>query len=166
MTKRSTRVHLGCGKKLLPGYVNCDVAPSGSADVLFTLLDRYGRSRTTPRARSWLSTSGSTSTSWDHPHIAAEILRILKPGGHLVLEMPDLFKSCRNLLNGETEQNSYWGIYADPSYKDPYQMHKSGWWPDKISKFLREAGFKRVVCGDPQHKGKRVIRDFRTEAWK
>lgn len=165
------KIHLGCGGKILQGYVNCDVAPfaGGKPDKLFDLLD------------SWPFQDGSADEvlavhvwehfyEWDHPHITREAWRALKPGGKFILEMPDLIKACRNFvknpsMEGRAAMMGYWGIYSDPSYECEYQAHKSGWWPKKLTDWLVERGFS-VVIMPPQHKGKKVERDMRCEATK
>lgn len=155
---------------MLPGYVNCDVAAcfGGRPDVEFDMLDER-----------WPFEDGVADEIlavhvWEHfyechhPHIAAECLRILKPKGTLVLEMPNLILACRNFLeNPRNEQYGYWGIYGDPQFStDPHQMHKGGWWPEKLEAFLKGVGFAGASSGPPQHKGKKKRRDFRCVAWK
>lgn len=163
------KIHLGCGKKLLPGYVNCDVAPFGAKpDIQFDLLDQRWPFDDECADEILAVHVWEHFYECDHPHLASECRRVLKPGGLLVLEMPNLQLAARNFVNDpENEQYGYWGIYGDPKYStDPHMMHKGGWWPAKLEAFLNQHGFSGATSGPPEHKGRKVRRDFRCVAWK
>jgi SAM-dependent methyltransferase len=87
---------------------------------------------------------------WEAEAVIAEWRRLLKPGGELVMELPNLIKCCRNAIdpviqNGKhPDRMSMWGIYGDPSERDPYMGHHWGWSPESITKFLSEHGFGKI----------------------
>ena len=98
--------------------------------------------------------------------------RLLKPGGILVLEMPDFMKCCRNIADGvrshkHPDQLGMWGVFGDPRSRDPFMMHKWAWWFDSLKPVVEAAGFIKIVEQETRfHGAGRGIRDFRLEAIK
>jgi predicted SAM-dependent methyltransferase len=100
--------------------------------------------------------------------VLAEWKRVLKPGGLLVLELPDLFKCCKNFLAdmGDNPRNSLWGMFGDSKHTDPLMLHKWGYTPETLGKILKQAGFVKVRQANPQFHARRLNRDMRLEARK
>jgi predicted SAM-dependent methyltransferase len=92
MNSQFKKLHLGCGKKILPGFCHIDVLeydhidyqsdvrdlafiPENSAELIYCshVLEHFGR--------------------WEVPAILAEWFRITAPGGILRLAVPD-FAAC------------------------------------------------------------------------
>jgi predicted SAM-dependent methyltransferase len=154
------RLNLGAGEKRPAGYLNvgleeghdirCDLraipVPDGFADEAMAIhvLEHFDR--------------------WDVPAVLLEWKRILKPGGLLVLELPDLLKCCRNVLRGDPEQEGMLGLFGDPAHREPLMMHRWGWHPETLRKELRRAGFVKVRERAPVFHGRRTWRDMRFEA--
>jgi predicted SAM-dependent methyltransferase len=108
---------------------------------------------------------------WECDEVIIEWRRILRPGGLLVLEMPDLMKFCRNVLSGaegrHPGQLGMWGMYGDPRTKDPLMVHHWGWTYKTMRSFLKEHGFDRIAEDITQwHPMGRATRDFRVTARK
>src|SRR5690606_36093583 len=117
------KVNVCSGRHVLPGWVNVDVVvsthkkakgppeiladmrkiplPDNSADELMCI---HGIEHVVP---------------WEAKKALLEWRRILKPGGLLVIECPDLLKCCKNLIAGFTlpgkhpDQYGMWGLYGD-----------------------------------------------------
>jgi predicted SAM-dependent methyltransferase len=169
------KLHVGCGKRVLDGWVNCDVqhaagaprAPEilcdvrsipladGSADELMAihLLEHFVR--------------------WECDAVIAEWRRLLKPGGLLVLELPDLLKCAQNLIalarkgGKPLQQMAMWGIFGDQTLCDHHMTHRWGWWPASLREFLVSSGFDDVREETPQwHAAGRDNRDMRLTARK
>lgn len=167
------RINIGCGKRVLDGWTNCDVVrnpeaprdpeilcdaravplPDGCADTVMAIhvFEHFHR--------------------WDAEAVLAEWKRLLKPGGDLILELPDLVKCCRNYLDGrmkggkDPDQLARWGIYGDPRTRDPYMCHPWGYAPDELIALLRACGFRSAVEKPTQfHPAGRKHRDMRIEA--
>lgn len=105
---------------------------------------------------------------WECSKTIIEWKRLLRVGGLLILEMPDLIKCCKNILSGYTapgkhpDQFGMWGAYGDNRSEDPFMMHKWGWSPQTLSKFLREYGMENVCEDMPQwHAAGKSMRDMR-----
>lgn len=163
------KLNVGCGNRRLNGYTGIDAVARPAADIV------------APAGAIPLKDGCAVEVlavhlvehafSWEVPLLLAEWHRLLAPGGRLVLELPDLRKCARNLLEGRTgrkpDQLHMWGIFGDDTLRDPYMMHKSGWWFDRLAPLVSAAGFLNVVERETQfHAAGRLIRDFRLEACK
>jgi predicted SAM-dependent methyltransferase len=101
---------------------------------------------------------------WEAPAVIREFHRLLKPGGLLVLELPNLEMACHNLLKGTKDQFSMWSLYGDPNKIDPYMCHRWGYTPATIQTLVTENGFKSSKMKAPKFHGQREYRDMRIEA--
>jgi predicted SAM-dependent methyltransferase len=102
--------------------------------------------------------------AWEAPAVVKEFRRLLKPGGLLVLECPNLELAARNLLAGMKEQMWMFPFYGDPEHKDPFMCHKFGYTMASLESLVRGAGFKKVMHLLPLTHGQRITRDMRLEA--
>lgn len=151
---RPVRLNLGCGDKLLPGYINVDIAevrggsrpdvlcdlrnlsfqPDDSVDEVLAVhvVEHFWRWEIVDTLRDWV--------------------RVLKPGGRLILECPNLQTACeaflRNPAGGsaadERGQETMWVFYGDPSWCDPLMTHRWGYTPDSLGRLMQEAGLVEV----------------------
>lgn len=76
--------------------------------------------------------------------LLAETYRIMKPGGHLVLILPNLLEQARVLVNKvEWEENDLCMLFGDQDYAGNF--HCNGFSPEYASRLLAEAGFRNVI---------------------
>jgi predicted SAM-dependent methyltransferase len=66
--------------------------------------------------------------------------RVLKPGGRLTLEVPDLRWGCRNFLNNQEDLWAFEVLFGNQDVEDG-QFHKWGFTPGSLCNYLRQAGF-------------------------
>ncbi len=169
------KLNVGCGKRILEGWTNCDIArdpeadrdpeilcdakqiplPDGCADVLMAI-------------HLW-----EHIYRWDCDEVMTEWKRLLRPGGILILELPDMMKFCKNIIDGakrggkHPDQLGMWAAWGDPRTRNPYMNHKWGWSPDSLSAYLKLQGFVKITQKLTEfHPAGRAHRDMRIEAVK
>lgn len=161
------KVHVGCGNTYLNGWFNCDVQPPSRGGKIDQLCD----ARQIPLPDESASVVMACHViehfaRYEAPHVLAEWRRILKKGGLLILELPNLEDACRNLLAGKADNMSLWPIYGDWNHEDPHMLHKHGYTPGSIQSLLEECGFTNIKRVAPQTHGRKLDRDMRIEAIK
>lgn len=169
------RLNLGCGDKILPDYVNVDVVESRKNTRPDILCDLH-------RLAGFADNSADEILSvhvvehfwhWEVRDILGEWMRVLKPGGKMVLECPNLEAACRHfledpVLHARADQNgqrSMWVFYGDPAWKDPYMIHRWGYTPDSLAALMRDVGLADVRQEPAQYK-LREPRDMRITGMK
>lgn len=172
---KSVRLNLGCGDKILPGYINIDTASSRKSKKPDHIADI--------RDLSHIKTSIADEILavhviehfhyWEVVPLLIGWKRILKPGGKLILECPNLLFACKKILESPKQaampdargQMSMWPLYGDPSWRDPLMCHKWAYTPDSLKSVLVESGFVNATQEPAQYK-LREPRDMRICAHK
>ena len=144
------KLNLGCGDKILAGYVNVDVAPSRAGkkpDVICDLHRLEGFADST--AEEILAVHVVEHFwRWEIVDVLREWARVLMPGGAMVLECPNLLSACQQFLAdpetfsgpGPEGQRTMWVFYGDPRWRDPLMVHRWGYTPRSLAGIMREAG--------------------------
>lgn len=171
----SLRINVGCGSRVMDGWFNCDIARDPNAPRDPELLCD---------AKSIPLPDGCAHTlmaihvfehmfRWQSENVLKEWGRLLKSGGLIILELPNLVKACQNYLDGrkkggkDPDQLARWAIYGDPRTGNPYMCHPWGFSPEEVIDLLHANGFKNAVEKTTQfHPAGRVHRDMRIEAIK
>lgn len=172
---RPLRLNLGCGNKILPGYINVDVAPARAGarpDVICDLRD--------------LAKFGDDSVDeilsvhviehfwrWEVDELLREWARVLKPGARMVIECPNLKAACEAFLASPEEragpgregETTMWSFYGDPAWEDPLMCHRWGYTPASLGAVMERAGLVRVGQEPAQFKMKEP-RDMRVVGYK
>lgn len=82
---------------------------------------------------------------WEAVPVIREWVRVLKPGGKLILECPSLPKILALANVPQVPPDfTYWGLYGDPKWQDPAMMHKWCYGPMQLGKFMNDAGLANV----------------------
>jgi hypothetical protein len=169
------RLNLGCGDKVLPEFINVDVAPARgglSPDVQCDVrtLEKFGENYADEIMAVHLI---EHIDRWEVVDVLKRWKDVLKPGGRLILETPNLLSACKALLAdpvnaarpGASGRMSMWPLYGDPSWKDPLMMHKWLYTPQSLAEVLFEVGFASIKQEPAQFK-MREPRDMRLVAIK
>jgi SAM-dependent methyltransferase len=97
---------------------------------------------------------------WEADSALKEWIRVLKPGGKLIIECPCLEKILALFAVPKCPPHfTYWGLYGDPRLKDPLMTHKWCYGQDQLVHVMREAGLENLR-GQPAEFHK-PIRDMR-----
>ena len=145
------KLNLGCGDKLIEGFINVDIFDSEGVDEKFDLDD-------IPYKNNSISAINSEHSLEHLPFervkkALKEWFRVLKCGGELFLKIPDFELCVKNYINSplldrDFSKTKAWykcTIYGwQRSLKgepDEAQIHKSGFSKEEISILLKEAGF-------------------------
>jgi hypothetical protein len=164
------RLNLGCGDKILEGYVNVDVAASRAGrrpDVLCD-LHKLEPIETDSCDEVMAIHVVEHFYRWEVVDVLREWLRVLKPGGRMILECPNLLTACQMVLAnpqaaagpGPEGQRSMWVLYGDPAWRDPLMCHRWNYTPDSLRAVMQEAGLVNVQQEPAQFK-LREPRDMR-----
>ncbi len=155
------RLHLGCGSKKFRDYINIDGRGSPDVTCDITALP-YGEGY----ADEILAVHVFEHFfPWHAERILKHWYRILKPGGRLVLEMPDL----RKVLGFFTKENpplhcTMFALYGGEQSERIEDLHKWCWTFQTIEPLLKNAGFTEIVEKTTRYHV--PDRDFRVEATK
>lgn len=150
------KLNLGCGSDIRPDYTNVDKFP-GSAEVVqaeMPLLPFADRSADEALLSHVLEHFGYA----DAETMCREILRVLKPGGFAIIEVPDV-QWCIAQFLGAPEANAYtnpsydyntdhrWGLFAQAIWGDQHNdglYHKWGYTAPRLFHLLAHAGFADI----------------------
>jgi SAM-dependent methyltransferase len=168
--ERSLRLNLGCGDKLLDGYVNVDVVEARAGmrpDVICDLHDLAPFDDAS--AEEILSVHVVEHFwRWEIADVLREWVRVLQPGGRMIVECPNILSACRTFIENPGEyahqdqrgQRTMWVFYGDPHWKDPLMIHRWGYTPESLQALMTEAGL-RDVRQEPAQFKLREPRDMR-----
>lgn len=165
-----TRLHVGCGGDIRPGYINIDEF-NPAADVRMRIQDLSYPSNSIDRIEGYMVLEHLSPD--DAVRFASNSFRMLKEGGVLVLECPDLLKVCRLIIvfkdDLETLERGAFGLrglFGEPTGQMTLgDYHKWGYTPALAEAFLRGIGFAKVDISDGMSH-QCPIRDMRIEAVK
>lgn len=140
------KIHLGCGDKFWPGFLNVDFKDSDfDCDI-----------RKLPFEDETVDEIHLIHV-FEHLHrmeaedALVEWKRVLKKGGKLAIEVPCLDKVTEQLANGNKNFTyTLFALYGDVRLTQrPEMMHKWCYSKEEIVSILERLGFTRIVVNDP-----------------
>ena len=144
------KLNLGCGDKILDGYTNVDVASERAGkqpDIVCDIrrLEKFPDNYADEILEVHVD---EHFWRWEVVEILREWVRVLKPGGKMILECPNLKSACEEFLRdpdkysqpGLEGQRTMWVFYGDPSWSDPLMVHRWAYTPLSLAQVMFEAG--------------------------
>ena len=158
------KLDLGCGQKPREGYIGVDLCEGAEVQCDMTALPEEWEGK----VDEIMCIHSFEHLSYRQADCALlEWRRVLKDGGTLAIEVPDLKQACLSFLKDENNLTYGIGRLYGPQWEDEglLGVHKSGWTPRLLSNTLGHAGFKNIKQTKAQFH-KREPYDFRMEATK
>ena len=166
------RLNLGCGHRKLDGFINIDldgnwsdIKPDIAADVTEPLPfeNHYADEVHAYHVLEHIY-------RWQTEKVLKEWIRVLKPGGLLVIEVPCFDKimsyimACVSRKQVLDPRMSYWGLYGDPRYEDEAMCHRWCFGSIELRELFEQAGLVDIKTMEP--KTHVAVRDIRVEGTK
>lgn len=146
--ENSIKLHLGCGKKILSGFVNIDILPSDGVDEICSVTDL---SHYTDNSVDLIYACHILEHFGRHEYknVLKEWFRVLRPGGILRLSVPS-FEACVKRYQHTHDISEILGLICG-GQKDEYDFHKIIFDTKFLSNTLtQEIGFKAISTWDWQ----------------
>ncbi|GAI82017.1 unnamed protein product [marine sediment metagenome] len=138
------RLNMGCQLDKKPqdeGWVNIDCRPECEPDLVHDLV--YPLPYEDNSVDEILAKDILEHLSWRKvPDVLKDWLRVLKPGGEIYIQTPDLAMIAHYILIGKLwtwKQISYW-IYGEQNVKE--NGHMSGFTTPTLARLITEVGFR------------------------
>jgi len=142
------RLNLGSGTTPIPGFINVDALDDApGVDVVADISQRlpFDDGAVDLVYASHLLEHFPTDQV---PELLAEWRRVLRPGGVLLVAVPDLEVIARTLVAKRegwfTPPNGPWLGVLYGGQKDEYDFHKTGFTAPWLAHLMREAGFGEI----------------------
>ena len=159
-------LNIGCGDKYWDGFVNidfkdnwCKIKPDIACDIRkIDLPDDYADSAYAIHVIEHFH-------RWEAESVLREWIRVLKPGGKMILELPCLDKIIGlanhyiGLRKPLDPRMVMFALYGDPIYENPDMMHKWSYTRHEFTKLMMDAGFSQVEYQEPRYHVQ--VRDMR-----
>jgi len=144
--QKDLKLHLGCGNQHLEGYVNVDISPATSADIVVSA----------ERLPFLNGCASEIFSSHMIEHIPRESLsttivewhRLLAPNGRLVIRCPNFELYVHEWLKGNYDWRWGWGLRPIFGFegRGKGMWHLNGFTVDRLDRLMSENGFRTIKC--------------------
>jgi predicted SAM-dependent methyltransferase len=146
------KLHLGCGKKYLPGYIHVDLDNGSHIDYPNTDMSKLSMFKDNEVDLIYNCGTFEYFDLQDAPKVLQEWYRVLKPGGVLQISVPDFESVVKVYLSngkdilGEGILGLIYGRWPikDINNDDQILYHKMIYDFKSLSNILSKAGFKNI----------------------
>ena len=155
------KLNLGSGNRPLQGYIGVDLAPNADIQCDLRKLE-FAEDNSVEEIIAIHVIEHFYK--WEVQPLLQEWRRVLKPGGKIILECPNIKKAAHAFLMGAGDQMGMWAFYGNPELKNEFHCHHWGYTPETLIYELQLAGFRETQSKQAQFK--MPVRDMRVEAIK
>jgi len=165
------KLNLGSGNRTLPGFVNVDLPDNWCKSRPEVVADISKRLPFDDESADEIHAYHVFEHfyRYEADSILIDWIRVLRPGGLLVLELPCLDKII-NIINWSAENKqpvpenlTLWGLYGDPKYENPAMVHRWCYSESELTNMLTVHGLTVESKLPETHQ---PIRDMRLESLK
>jgi len=144
-----SKLNLGCGISKQEGYLNIDIDPACNPDKIASAIDLYFIE---DESVELVVTRHMVEHLWpdEVPKFFKEMKRVIKKGGRLIIECPDLEKCFENMKKfPDRPEIGINGIFGNNFEKRKINnLHKTGFTKDILRKYLEQNNFKIIKFYD------------------
>jgi len=134
------KLHLGCGSKILPGYINIDGRPLSGVDSVQCIDSLFYDNDSVDLI--YCCHAFEHFLRKDTERVLKEWCRVLKPSGILRLSVPD-FEACVKHYNQHHNLDILKGLlYGGQTYD--YNFHYNIWDFNSLKDILLKCGYKDI----------------------
>lgn len=157
------KLNLGCGPNKLDGYVGCDIIDHPGVDYVCSVDNLPFDDESVDEVLCEHIIEHLTVEQFNRSIV--EWRRVLKPGGYLVLECPDLLGLCKQFVESNEfgrycSYKGFWNIHnhifghqrGNSEEEKMSQVHKSGYTEEHLKIVLSGIGFINIKS-EPHKKG-------------
>jgi ubiquinone/menaquinone biosynthesis C-methylase UbiE len=159
-----TVLHVGCGNSPLGSRfakeqwreIRLDIDPRVNPDIVASIMDMGSVADSSVDA-VWSSHNLEHLYAHEVPHALQEFRRVLKPGGFVLLAMPNLKDAAWHVAQGELETPLYqspagpisaidilFGHRPSIARGNLHMAHKTGFTAQTLAVKLQQAGFREI----------------------
>jgi len=148
------KLNLGCGDKIIQGYINVDVVQERAGKQPDVICDIRNLNIFPDDFCDEVMAIHVVEHfwRWEVQAIIKEWVRVIKPGGKLILECPNLITACEEFLKnpdkasqpGVEGQRTMWVFYGDPRWQDPLMVHRWGYSPNSLASLMQSCGLSEI----------------------
>lgn len=153
----NVKLHLGCGNRIIKGFVNIDVNYHPNVDLVDNA--RYLR-KFDENSVDLIYTSNTLEHlgRWEYMPALERWYTILKKGGVLRLSVPDFEALCEYYMETKDLETIYCALYAGQD--NPQNYHYWCWDFNTLKKDLEKVGFRNIRRYDRNKTEHMDVRDW------
>lgn len=138
------KLHLGCGKKYIPGFFHIDVLPAPHVDLV-SRIERLPTIRDNSVELIYAAHVLEHFSRKEYRAVLEEWFRVLATDGVLRLAVPD-FAACAKLYHEQGLKDGLTGLVGliVGGQRDQYDFHKMVFDEPLLTRELRSVGFREV----------------------
>lgn len=151
------KLHLGCGDKILDGFINIDLR-SLHPDVVIDSIDKLEKFNEKSIDLIYVCHVLEHFGRYEFKDVLKRWHSLLKPGGILRLAVPDIGKVCKMYSEGMEFELLIGFLYGGQTYELNY--HYMGFTDETLRSYLLDAGFKETRAWDWRKTEHSAVDDF------